>query len=467
MNLLSKIYKKDKLEDIFTPNTIAKLTYINRSIVEKDLEKYLSLPGKQIIVYGHSGSGKTTLIRKSLNNKRQNFIKTHCESKTTFDDLLLQAFDDLNKFYIHEKNSNSQYSISAELKAEYAGLSSKVNETKNTSHEKKETRIVPIQLTPQKLAQFLGEINCVWLIEDFHKVAEIEKRRIADVVKIFIDTANDYKEVRIICIGAVATARELIELDNNLNNRVAELQVPLLSEDEISQIINKGFSLLNVNIDDSTKEKVVFYSNNLAAIAHQICFDLCFDSEIRSWSFFKRNIKTTSFKEAVNSYVRKNSDTFTKIYDTIIREPSGWNILKTFENSAKEMLSFNEIKNKIPKNKRIADEEMLTFLSQLQLPEYKEILRYDRSSQKYSLASPFFKAFLKMKFALEKTEHSNAIKTSDNRRNNKYSIDSSHTQDFNIDEDYFTSFNEILERLILESGAKSGRIRIKHTRRLK
>lgn len=224
---------------------------------------------------------------------------------------------------------------------------------------------------------------------------------------------------------------------------------------------------MNVNIDDSTKEKVVFYSNNLAAIAHQICFDLCFDSEIRSWSFFKRNIKTTSFKEAVNSYVRKNSDTFTKIYDTIIREPSGWNILKTFENSAKEMLSFNEIKNKIPKNKRIADEEMLTFLSQLQLPEYKEILRYDRSSQKYSLASPFFKAFLKMKFALEKTEHSNAIKTSDNRRNNKYSIDSSHTQDFNIDEDYFTSFNEILERLILESGAKSGRIRIKHTRRLK
>ena len=83
---------------------LAKLTYVKRDIIEENLEKYLDLPGKQIVLYGHSGSGKTTLLRNKLREVNYNFIKTHCESNTTFNDILLQAFDELNRFYISEKN---------------------------------------------------------------------------------------------------------------------------------------------------------------------------------------------------------------------------------------------------------------------------------------------------------------------------------------------------------------------------
>jgi Cdc6-like AAA superfamily ATPase len=451
MNILGRLFKTTKPNDVFTPNTVAKLTYVKRDTIETDLEKYLSLPGKQIVVYGHSGSGKTTLLRNKLREVSQNFIRTHCENKTTFNDLLLQAFDELNRFYVAEKTTNQQYSISQELKAEYTGISSKVNATYTESEGQKNLRIVPPQLTPQKLAQFLGEINCVWLIEDFHKVADSEKLRIADVIKIFIDSANDYKDVKIICIGAVGTARELIELDTNLNNRVAELFVPLLTNEEIETIVEKGFDLLNVSIDKDLKNKIVYYSNNLASITHQICYDLCFHSGIKKSKFFPKKLKSDSFKVAVNSYVRKNSDTFTKIYDTIICQTYGWNVLKTFEHLEKEFLTFDEIKQNIPNGKRPTDEDLANFLEQLGSAEYKEIVRLDRSSKKYSIASPFFKAFLKMKFALEKSEQKETMNRKKNKRDNKYAIeDPIQSHRMVIDEEFFIHYNEILEKILTQ-----------------
>jgi hypothetical protein len=449
MNIFRRLFSTNKPNEVFTPNTVAKLTYVKRDTIETDLEKYLSLPGKQIVVYGHSGSGKTTLLRNKLREVSQNFIRTHCENKTTFNDLILQAFDELNIFYIAEKTTNQQYSISNELKAEYTVISSKVNSTYTESQGDKSMRIVPPQLTPQKLSQFLGEINCVWLIEDFHKVSNEEKQRIADVIKIFIDSANDFAGVKIVCIGAVGTARELIEFDSNLNNRVAELFVPLLTVNEIETIVDKGFDLLNVSLDKDLKNKIVYYSNNLASITHQICYDLCFHSGIKSSRFFPKRLRSDSFKVAVNSYVRQNSDTYTKIYDTILCQTYGWNVLKAFEHLEKEFLSFDEIKQNIPNGKRPSDEDLVAFLEQLSSAEYKELVRLDSSSKKYSIASPFFKAFLKMKFALEKAERKETLSRKNNKRNNKYSIDDSISRHrMVIDEEFFISYNEILENIL-------------------
>jgi len=460
MNIIKRLFSRHKLKDIFTPTTIAKLAYVNRNNIEKDLEKYLNIPGKQIIIYGHSGSGKTTLLRNKLKDIKQNFVKTHCESNTTFNDLLLQAFDDLNRFYISEKSSNKQYTINSETKAEYAVISTKISNTVSESQGDKRVRVVPPQLTPQKLAKFLGEINAVWIIEDFHKVVHDEKKRIADVVKIFIDNANDYNTVRIICIGAVGTARELIELDNNLNNRVAELNVPLLSDNEIDEIITKGFDLLNIKIEKELRDKIIYYSNNLASITHQLCYDLCYDSKIFKNRYFPKTLKKDAFKEAINAYVRKNSDTFTKIYDAILCQTYGWNVLKAFEHLEKEYLTFEEIRSSIPSQKRPTEEELINYLEQLGSSEYKEVVRLDRASKKYSISSPFFKAFLKMKFAIEKSEQKNIKNKKNNKLFNKYSIDENiNERKIIFDEQFFIEFNKILDNLVItESRIKNENI---------
>jgi cytidylate kinase len=447
MNKFRRLFKSYYVGDIFTPNRSAKIAYVERDVIESDLEKYIALPGNQIFMYGHSGSGKTTLIRKKLSELKQNFIKVHCETSTTFNDILLQSFDELNRFYTAEKSTHNEYSISSELKADFKIISSAINTGTKYSEGAKSLRIVPPQLTPQKLSYFLGEIKALLIIEDFHKVSNAEKQRIADVVKIFIDCSNDYPEVKIVCIGAVGTARELIQFDNNLSTRVAELYVPLLSTKEIEKIVKKGNSLMNITMSQELIDKIVYYSNNLASITHQICYDLCFEKKIKKSSFFPKNISSETFKKAIDSFVRKNSDTFNKLYELILNKSYGWNILKTFDYKEAEFLSFGDIKKGIPERKFISDEELGLYLYELTTPDFNEILRYNRISKKYSISTPFFRAFLKMKLALEQSERRERNKQRNNKRNRKYSIDNEQMpiEQLVLDESFFKTYYQYLD----------------------
>ena len=52
-------------------------------------------------------------------------------------------------------------------------------------------RMLPAQLTPQRLGQFMGEAGYCWVLEDFHKINETEKTKIAQLMKVFMDMAVD------------------------------------------------------------------------------------------------------------------------------------------------------------------------------------------------------------------------------------------------------------------------------------
>lgn len=412
MNLYRRFVKPLELADVFTPNTTATVTYIQRSTIEEEFHKNIDIIGRQIIIYGHSGSGKTTLTRRMLKILGVNFIITHCESATTFNDLLLSAFDKLDRFYISQKESNTSYSVSASMKAEYKSMSAEISKQNTTSYSEISVRVVPPQLTPQKLAQFLGEVNAVWIIEDFHKINEDEKTRLADILKIFIDAANDYPKVKIICIGAVGSARELVTLDTNLYPRISEVHVPLLSESEIKEIINIGCRCLHIEMSDSLIEKIVFYSNQLASLTHQMCYEICFKNNIKNTKSFKKHIDDDQFKNAIQGYINNNSDTLKGIYESITKNKLVWYILKTIVSVEKEAITFEEIKSRInTKNHSFPDVDIISELNKLS-EETVGILRYNSNSEKYSIATPFWGAFLKMQLAIEQAEH-------DKRRKNK------------------------------------------------
>lgn len=448
MNVIKSIFSPYKLSKVFTPNTVAKLAYIKRSVLEDDLEKYIQEPGKQIVLYGHSGSGKTSLIRTKLKELNQKYIKTHCESTTTFNDLILQAFDELNRFYIAEKSTNETHSISSASKAEYGVLSAKMTSSISESNETKSFRIVPPQLTSQKLAKFLGEAGCIWIIEDFHKVAEFEKKRIADLIKVFIDSANDFPKVKIICIGAVGTARELLDLDNNLNNRIAQLQVPLLTNEEIAHLVDKGCRFMNIQMAYELKTKIIYYSNNLASIAHQICYDICFHYKIKKTQILTKKLMVDSFKVAVNSFVRKNSDTFNKLFDKIVSIEFGYRILKAFDKLEQETLTYEEIRKGINYNDSNRSNSLKNILERLGSSEFEELIRYDDNSNKYSMSSPFFRAFLKMKLAIENNNKILTDGIKSNKKQKTYKIDerisNKPIKTIILDEEYFLQYYNLL-----------------------
>lgn len=408
-NILKSIkylFIKHKLENVFTPSSVAHLTYINRSSLETEFKKYALLPGMQIVIYGHSGSGKTTLVNNMLKNLHINNIRTICTEETTFDQLILDAFDRLGSFYTCEKGNKETNSISSNISAKYLEIASSIGTTSSNEQSRKEIRIVPIQLTAQRLAEFMGAVQNVWIIEDFHKVKNDEKKKISQVLKVFMDCADDYPIAKIICIGAVGTARELIQYDKELMNRISEMYVPLMSSEELLDIVNKGFSLMNIKCDnESLKQKITHYSNRLASVCHQLCYDICYNNKIEYSTFSQKIITDKDFSNAVKTYLGKVSDTFNKIYEKACSISRCKDLLKEVIKRDDEAFDpkVDENSKEILESKAKEKEKILKYLI---TPEYGEMFRYNEASKKYYFSSPFFQTFLIMKFALEEAEKS-------------------------------------------------------------
>src|SRR5580693_9183023 len=108
------------VHDVFTPTRpAARLNYVARPALDNRLVDALRTPGKQIIVYGESGSGKSTLLLNKLRQTYPAHITTQCSSSTTYEQLLLNAFDQLDPYYVDGRTRQKTRSISPTISADF------------------------------------------------------------------------------------------------------------------------------------------------------------------------------------------------------------------------------------------------------------------------------------------------------------------------------------------------------------
>jgi len=167
--------KKFQVREVFTPTSPARIAFVDREAINSKLVNALQTPGKQIIVYGNSGSGKTTLLANKLSQLYERHITTRCMKGLKFEQLILDAFDQLAPFFTSERTAAKKHSTSVDITGSYLAIQSKINSTVTTEASQKEVRLLPPQLTPQALGKFLGAAKCCWVPEDFHKIDEPEK----------------------------------------------------------------------------------------------------------------------------------------------------------------------------------------------------------------------------------------------------------------------------------------------------
>ena len=303
------------LRDVFTPTKPAVLTFVERTDINEKLVRALTTPGKQIVVYGHSGSGKTTLLINKLHQTYENHITTRCMSTTTFTEIVLDAFDQLNPYYDVETRKNKKLEAKAGVEVEYLGIRSQLGSARAEEREDRSARVLPPQLTPQRLARFIGSAGCCWVLEDFHKVGKEHKKPLAETMKIFVDEANEFPDLRLIALGAVATAREVVAYDSDMKSRVAQIHVPLMDDDEIRRIVELGESELNVSFPQTMKDDIVRYSNGLATVCHQLALNTCDAAGVYETCATRETLSSNDFGRALENYVDDESDSLTEIFD--------------------------------------------------------------------------------------------------------------------------------------------------------
>lgn len=419
MNTLKMLWcslvKPIAIEDIFTPSTSAELTFVRRNAIERKFNSQFRINGKQIIVYGHSGSGKTTFLERYFKEHKIETITIRCDSSMAFDQIILNSFDKLGVYYNNSSSiSNTEgHKATSGLKTNGIKAGSEYNES--VTKVSNFARLVEPQLTPQRLAETLGATNKVLVIEDFHKLDDAEKKRLADMLKVFNDMANTYPSLKVICIGAVDTAREIIKLDNNLKQRVYECEIPLLTDAEIQNIVLRGCELLNIEMASDLVERIVHYSNQLGGLAHQLCYDVCESKGITKTQLVKKRLTGEHFINAVEAYIDARSDTLMEVYDRAVKDPLGWYILRTFSNQPQSKMSLKQISKKVNTlDHPFSENEIVLKLVELSTAEVG-ILRSNYNSSFFTVADPFWGAFIKMRIAKEQADKAKAQHNRANR----------------------------------------------------
>ncbi|NDV20967.1 hypothetical protein GO013_16265 [Pseudodesulfovibrio sp. JC047] len=391
--------------EIFTPTVPAKLTFVERQEVNNKLVDALRTPGKQIVVYGNSGCGKSTLLINKLNQLYENHITTRCMDKMTFDQIVLDAFDQLNIHYISEQKTAINETLGTAIKADYLAIKLNIDASLAIENETTSKRALPIQLTPQRLATFIGALKCCWVIEDFHKVNPEEKKRFSQMMKVFMDTANEYPMLKTIAIGAVGTAREVVNYDNEMRTRVSEIHVSQMKSHELEEIISKGEIFLNISFSKNAKRNIIHHCNGLASVCHQLSLNCCLDENILKNQETKRTITNETLQHAIKKYIEEESDSIKMAFDTALkrhREVKYDNcrlileaLTKANENGMSHAEILKEIKNKSPE---YPASNLTIYLKELQTEKRSSIVRMDQASGKFLYSNPFHKTFATLLF---------------------------------------------------------------------
>jgi energy-coupling factor transporter ATP-binding protein EcfA2 len=292
------------VHDVFTPSTQAQLNFVDRASVNPQLMDAIFTAGKQLIVYGESGCGKSTLLMNKLRDTYHAYITTRCSKATTYEQLLLDAFDQLDPFYTQGRNRTSSKSISPALQAAFVKVSASLSRTES----EQQNRALPLQLTAQRLAEFLGAQSMCWVVEDFHKMPAEEKIPFAQSLKIFSDASTEYPDVMVIAIGATDTAREVVEYDSEMTNRVSELYVPPMTPEELGRIIEHGQDLLNVNLS-AVADGLVEYSLGMPSTCHQLALSTCVEKGVMKTQKVRLAFTWRDLDPAMNRWIGDSSDT--------------------------------------------------------------------------------------------------------------------------------------------------------------
>lgn len=393
-----KFFKRKSLNDVFTPSSYAKLTYVEREEQEMLLSA-INQPGKQIIVYGHSGVGKSTLVYNTLRQNRLRSIITQCDSETTMDDLMEAISMKLNIFSISQRKLRKSQHISSKQSISSGFLKSKAGSGISNTVESTESPIVDFKVTKQVIAENLGKEEKIWVIEDFHKVSLENRKAIGDLLKVFCDMSNQFINLKVICIGAVNSANELFSLNRDLKKgRVAQIGVEYLNDSQIREIMHVGFKRLNVDVNEEEIDRIVFCSNRIASVTHSICRQMCLIKGIKTSSLLRRSISKDAFDEAILHFVKENRDSYEGLIEEIIsKRTDGWYILKAISSIQKSEFHLSEVPS-IVDGYSLSQSKINSFVSllvELDFEEFDELLK-SRNGPHMIVISPFFKSFLKL-----------------------------------------------------------------------
>jgi hypothetical protein len=203
-----------KVEDVFKINGVPTYTFV-RPKEYNQLMVSLRTPGRGLVLEGPSGVGKTTAVESLL----------------------------------------------AELNL--SGSVTKLSARKNDDLEY-------IRDLPE-----LGRVGTI-LIDDFHKLDDASKGKIADYLKVLAD--EESRGAKLVILGINRAGERLVELAGDLVNRIDIVRFESNSDNKVEELVSKGERTLNITLN--IKQEIVEASQGSFYIAQLLSHYACLSADV-------------------------------------------------------------------------------------------------------------------------------------------------------------------------------------------
>jgi hypothetical protein len=275
-----------KTTHVFKTKGVPKYTYVSTTNgkYEVDLQDFIESRGTLCLVTGPSKTGKTTLVARVAYNLGMTPLHVRCVETLTPEEFWRQALEGLRFSRIRETSHEDSTEVSFEGKVQgklgWAWLAEMLGEFTSGcsgSHTEDEIR-EKILAAPcaQHLIPVLKHSNTLLVVEDFHYLTDKHQRAIFQEWKSFVD-----EEVSVVVIGTTHHACDLAYANKDLTGRIGHVELGTWLNSDLRQIAEKGFGVLNVEVDSRLIRLIAEESVGLPILTQAICLELLKSKNIR------------------------------------------------------------------------------------------------------------------------------------------------------------------------------------------
>lgn len=276
--------------------------------IERKLNMHLAASSNAVTVFGASKSGKTSLVEKLLPADRAVWIQGNSIQK--IDDFWELIADRLNAVMSVTQETGEEATSSDAVKVEggwrpvfQAGVQStdQKGQSSGVSYTSK--------LRPEaQVLDLVEKIKLPVVIDDFHHVNADIRKEIARSIKSII------RHVCVVLIAIPSQAFDPVKEEIDLNGRIKPVAVPPWGSQELIEIANTGFNLLNV-IDPNflLASELANYSFGSPHIMQELCLTVL----TRNFGITETTVPTevsvpTDFTELLAEAAENSEPTFFK-----------------------------------------------------------------------------------------------------------------------------------------------------------